>query len=67
MKVNITISENLLALHCRALCAHAECLGLNSANFYCIVKNDAPCYSDETFSQVLMKWGLIDEKGEPTF
>ena len=45
-------SKNWKEIHARAMCAHSECLGLNSTHH---------------FGEILQKWGLVDEKGEPTF
>jgi len=56
---------SLFDLHTRALCAHAECLGLNSENFHHIVNNEAPIYTNQDFSLILLKWGLIDELNNP--
>ena len=59
--------EEIISLNARAMCAHSECLGLNSTNFWCIVQDQAPIYDTRHFGEILQKWGLVDEKGEPTF
>lgn len=52
--------------HTRALAAHCECLATNVANMICVMQNAPAAYPDSHYYQVLQKWGLIDEKGEPT-
>lgn len=56
----------MLALHTKALACHCECLGMNAENSWAICRDFAPPYTDVHYSKVMQKWGLIDEKGEPT-
>jgi len=53
-------------LHVRALSCHCECLGMNAENALAICRNQVPPYDDTNYSIVLHKWGLTNEKGEPT-
>ena len=57
---------NLMELHVRALCAHSECLGINASNFYNVVNNLPPQFDSRYYTEILQKWGLINDKGEPT-
>jgi len=55
-----------LEIHSRALACYAECLGMNAENsFACCVGKTIP-YGDDSYIQVMRKWNLINEKGEPT-
>jgi len=59
--------KNMLEIHARALCAHCECLALNAANMYSVIHDDHPPYHQGHYQEILEKWNLINEKGEPTF
>lgn len=51
--------------HTRALACHCECLGMNAENCAAVCVDAAPPYNDSQYYQVIQKWGLINEKGEP--
>ncbi len=56
-----------LKIHAKSLCAHSECLAMNAEN--CAVSQlgqgyDIP-YRDGHYFEVMKKWKLIDENGEP--
>lgn len=57
--------EIMLSIHSHALAAHCECLGMNAENCAAALINLAPPYNDNHYLQVMKKWGLINEKGEP--
>ena len=54
-----------MSLHVRALCCHCECLGMNAANTAAIVQNNSIFYTEESYLQVMRKWGLITPEGIP--
>ncbi len=56
-----------LRIHSRALAAHCECLAMNAENMsMAMVRPDCtPPYSDIHYLEVMKKWNLINEKGEP--
>lgn len=56
----------LLELHARALACHCECLAMNAANCARACENLPMVYPDSDYYHVMRKWGLINEKGEPT-
>jgi len=56
----------MLGLHARALACHCECLGMNAENSMAVCGNYPPPYNDAAYYSVMQKWGLINEKGEPT-
>lgn len=60
-------SRDVARLHVRALACHCECMGMNAENFSAVNAGgpDIP-YSDAHYYQTMQKWGLIDDKGEPT-
>jgi hypothetical protein len=66
-KIVITDHTTVMMIHVRALAAHCECLGMNAENCFMMqVRPDsAPPYSDVHYFEVMKKWNLIDEKGEP--
>ena len=62
---NLSAHNQLLEIHARALACHCECLGMNAENSYaCCVGNSIP-YGNDSYIQVMKKWGLINEKSEP--
>lgn len=67
MDINEKTFSEVIEFHVRALCAHSECLGLNSSNFARITNNEAPIFFNQDFQDILVKYKLLDEKGRPTF
>jgi len=57
--------NKLLNLHARALACHCECLGMNSENSWAVCSDITPPYNQGHYQEVMQKWGLINEKGEP--
>jgi hypothetical protein len=55
----------VLALHAKALAAHCECLGMNAENSWRVCQNIPIRYVDGDYTIVMLKWGLINDKGEP--
>ena len=55
----------LMKIHTKALACHCECLGMNAENSLACIRDISPPYSDESYSKVMQKWGLINDKGEP--
>ena len=54
-------------VHARATGALCECLGMNADNMIAAIANSRIVpYSSGHYQEMMMKWGLIDEKGEPT-
>ena len=56
----------LLEIHARALACHCECLGMNAENCQAAMLGRGPVYSDDSYLVCMVKWGLINEKYEPT-
>jgi hypothetical protein len=54
-----------LQLHARALAAHCEMLGMNAENMVAAIANVSVPYPEEAYHKMMIKWGLINEKGEP--
>jgi hypothetical protein len=61
----IYTSNAMVLIHARALAAHCECLGMNAENSYAVCLNERPPHTELHYHQVLYKWGLVNEKGEP--
>jgi len=59
--------ESAVEIHARALCAHSECLGLNSTNVWSVMQEQPAKYDASGFGNILKKWNLVNEEGEPTF
>lgn len=51
--------------HTKALACHCECLAFNSANMAAAIQNGGAIYGEDVYWQVMQKWGLVNEKGEP--
>jgi len=58
--------HKMLNLHARALACHCECLGMNAENSWAVCCNTTPPYNQSHYMEVLAKYGLVNEKGEPT-
>ncbi len=56
----------LINLHARAIGCLCECLGLNAENFAAVCSNSGTIHDSRIFQEVMQKWNLINEKGEPT-
>lgn len=55
----------LLEIHSRSLAAHCECLGMNAENMWAAIANAKPVYTSVHYSEMMQKWGLIDEEYKP--
>jgi hypothetical protein len=56
----------LLEIHSRALACHCECLAMNAENMWAAIANATPPYTQKAYLSIMVKWGLVDEKGMPT-
>lgn len=59
------VHESAIKLHFRALACHCECLSMNAENTWRVCCSQPPPYLEAHYQHVMLKWGLIDEKGEP--
>ncbi len=57
--------EKIRTFHSKALAAHCECLGMNAENMWAAIANEEPVYKNEHYREMMQKWGLMNEKGEP--
>ena len=55
----------MMHLHIRAIACHCECLGMNAENSLAVCRNETPPYSNSTYYNVLRKWDMVDEEGNP--
>ena len=63
---NIFLShENMMELLAKTLACHCECLGMNAENSWAICGNTTPPFNNGHYQEILFKWGLVNEKGEP--
>ena len=58
--------ELTMRLHVRALACHSECLGMNAENASAVCMDTIAPYGENAYYEVMQKWGLIDDKLEPT-
>lgn len=58
--------ELFMHLLSRSIACHCECMGMQSDNAHAVGLDQTPPYSSMQFQSVLQKWGLVNEKGEPT-
>lgn len=56
---------SMMALHIKAMACHCECLGMNAENALAVCGNYTPPYTDKDYYEVMQKWELMDEKGNP--
>lgn len=57
--------EKIMGLHIRAMACHCECLGMNAENSIAVCADYTPPYHQQAYVEVMQKWGLMNEKGEP--
>ena len=65
-QATVTAHIALLAIHIKALACHCECLGMNAENSSAICQDRNPPFDSISYDTVMQKWGLTNEKGEPT-
>ena len=64
--LSISAHSKLLEIHSRSLACHCECLGMNAENSAAVCAGEIIPYNDKRYSEAMEKWGLTDEKGNPT-
>ena len=52
-------------IHARAIASLCECLGMNAENMWAATMNQNVAYSNAHYREVMAKWEITDEKGEP--
>ena len=57
--------SRMLRLHYNTIGCHCECLGMASENILSEVTNQEPIFNYKSFAEVMGKWGLVNDKGEP--
>ena len=57
--------EHFRTIHSRALAAHCECLGMNAENMISAIADGTPPFPSAHYFEVMQKWKLVNEKGEP--
>ena len=58
-------SLQMLHLHAKVIACHCETLGMNSENCIAAINGIIPPYPYKEYKEVMIKWGLIDEDGNP--
>jgi hypothetical protein len=61
----LAVHSEVMNLHIKALAAHCECLGMNAENCQRAILGQSIAYRDDAFLNVMFKWGLTTEKGDP--
>ena len=51
--------------HIRALACHCECMGMYGENLWTSAEDHPPKFVTDDFKEVMRKWRLINDKGEP--
>lgn len=57
--------KDMMKLHYKALGCHCEVMGMMSENMLSACVGQAPLYSNLHFKEVLQKWEMVNDKGEP--
>ena len=57
--------SRMLQVHYKTIGCHCECLGMASENILSEVAGENPTFKMKDFAEVMQKWGLVNEKGEP--
>ena len=58
--------EEVLRTHAHALAAHCGCMAMNAENMIAAIAAAPSCPHPEAhYVDVMVKWGLINDKGEP--
>lgn len=58
--------EYAMKIHARTMACHCECLGLNAENSWAVCNNSVPPFNQGHYQEIMQKWNLVNEKGEPT-
>lgn len=57
--------REMMKLHYRALGCHCEVMGMMSENMLSACEGNKPMFGILHFREVLRRWGMTNEKGEP--
>lgn len=64
IQVQASIAQmKIFDIHARVMACNCECLGMNAENAIAVCGNYSPPYHQQAFTEVMQKWGLVDEKG----
>jgi len=66
LKITSMVIEYFNTTHSKALACHCECLGMNAENSISVCNDTKPPFRNNNYVFTLHKWGLTNEKGEPT-
>lgn len=62
----LDIHKDMMKLHYKAIGCHCETMGMMSENMLSACLGQQPMFSILHFREVMRRWGMTDEKGEPT-
>lgn len=61
----LSIHTDMMKLHYEAMACHSEVMGMMSENMVSACVGQQPLFSTLHFREVMFRWGMIDEKGQP--
>jgi len=61
----LNVHKEMMKLHYRALGCHCEVMGMMSENMLSACEGTQPMFGILHFKEVLHRWGMTNEKGEP--
>jgi predicted metalloendopeptidase len=66
MEAKIEALTKVLELHSRVLGCFCECLAMNAENSVAVMEGRGIPYPDAHYYEVMQKWNILDNKGNPT-
>lgn len=61
----LKVHTDMMKLHYKAMGCHCEVMGMMSENMLSACEGSQPLYGVLHFREVLTRWGITNEKGEP--
>lgn len=61
----LKVHTDLMKLHYKAIGCHCETMGMMSENMLSACLGQQPLFGILHFKEVLHRWGLTDQKGDP--
>ena len=61
----LSVHKDMMKLHFKAIGCHCETMGMMSENMLSACEGIKPMFGILHFREVMRRWGMINEKGEP--
>lgn len=61
----LKVHTDMMKLHYKAMGCHCEVMGMMSENMLSACVGQQPLFGTLHFREVMFRWGMIDQKGNP--